>query len=252
MKAIILAAGYATRLYPLTFNTPKPLLPVCGRPIIDYILDKIGELRGKSYIEKVYVVTNHKFARAFYDWHSVREGRLTRPPVEILDDGTAEEAGRLGAIGDIAFVIERERIDEDLLIIAGDNMFTYSLNDCAAVFESKGDCVAAKELDDVELLKSFAVAKLGDDNRVTELIEKPEAPASKFAVYATYFYKRDTLPLIGQYLKAGNKPDAPGYFVQWLYKRKPVYAYIMDGECYDIGTPKAYHDIQELIKNTKL
>jgi len=245
MKAIILAAGYATRLYPLTLSVPKPLLPICGKPLIDYILDKIGEL---DCVDTVYAVTNHKFAAAFYDWERKRESGRGGKPVVILDDGTEDEASRLGAIGDINFVIERERIDDDLLIIAGDNMFTYSLKNCAAFFEKTGDCIVAKEIEDIEILKAVAVAALGPDGLVLDLIEKPAVPASRFGIFATYFYRRETLPLFRQYLEAGNKPDAPGYFVQWLYKRKPVYAWIMDGECYDIGTPKAYEEIQEIFK----
>jgi len=242
MKAIILAAGYATRLYPLTLSTPKPLLPICGKPLIDYILEQIGEL---DCVDAVYVVTNHKFASAFRGWESGHGGRK---PVKILDDGTADEASRLGAIGDIDFVIKRERIDDDLLIIAGDNIFTYSLKNCAAFFEKMGDCIVAQETEDIEILRSVAVATLGPDGRVLDLIEKPAAPPSKFGIFATYFYKRETLPLFAQYLEGGNKPDAPGYFVQWLHKRKPVYAWIMDGECYDIGTPKAYEEIQEIFR----
>jgi glucose-1-phosphate thymidylyltransferase len=239
MKALIMAAGYATRLYPLTLDRPKALLPIAGKPIIGYILDEINTIPD---IDKVYVVTNSKFYKHFCDWAN---GLSSGKPVEIIDDGTSTEETRLGGVGDIKFVIDRYAIDDDLMIIAGDNFFTYRLADYFAEYEKNPcDYVVAKEIDDVRQLRQFAVAELDADNRILNLIEKPSEPPSNIAVFATYTYRRDTLPLFERYFREGNNPDAPGYFVQWLHKIKPVYAWRMNGDCYDIGTQKAYDDIR--------
>ena len=234
MKAIILAAGYATRLYPLTLNKPKALLKVQGKAIIDYILAQINTVPD---IDRIFVVSNHKFANQFYDWAATAE---TGIPVKILDDGTVDEAGRLGAIGDIAYVLDHEHIDDDIVIIAGDNLFTFPLTEYRQFFADKNaDCVCVQRISDKEACKQLGIALLDDTGRVIDMEEKPAAPKSDCAVFATYMYKRETIPLIKQYLDEGNKPDAPGFFVSWLYKRKPVYAYIMNGKCYDIGTHEA-------------
>jgi len=243
MKAIILAAGYATRLYPLTINRPKALLPINGKPIIEYILDEIHTIPD---IDETFVVSNQKFYEHFEAWANTLKHTK---PVRILNDGTATEEDRRGAIGDIAFVLETCHVQDDIMVIAGDNFFTYRLKDCYDFYRKLGkDCVCAKPLPDVEELRRMAVATLAPDGRVIELHEKPENPQSNIAVYATYIYRADTLPLFFEYLAEGNKKDAPGYFVQWLYTRKDVYAYQFEGECYDIGTPKSYEEVQVLFQ----
>jgi len=241
MKAIILAAGYATRLYPLTKDNPKPLLPVAGRPMINYITNELETL---GALDMIYVVTNHKFAGRFYDWAKTYDGKKQ---IKIIDDGTTDEDSRLGAIGDINFCIESEAIDEELLIIAGDNLFTFSLRDYYDFYLKKGaDCVCAKRVSDYEYLKQLAVAVTDDAGRILELVEKPPAPPSNLGVYASYIYTKDTAGLFKTYLSEGNKPDAPGYFVQWLYKRRDVFVYVMDGECYDIGTHAMYDEVNQI------
>jgi glucose-1-phosphate thymidylyltransferase len=243
MKAIILVAGYATRLYPLTLNTPKPLLPVNGKAIIDYIVDEIVTVPA---IDSIIVVSNHKFAGNFEKWAADRNYGI---PITVLDDGTSTVDDRRGAIGDIYFAIKDRQLDDDVMIIAGDNLFTYKLADYYEFYKKVGgDCIVTKQLDDVSLLKQFAVAELDGNGRVLSLVEKPENPKSNIAVFAAYIYRRETLPLFDVYLEEGNQPDAPGFFVQWLYKRRDVYAYIMDGECYDIGTPKSYEEAQIIFK----
>lgn len=243
MKAIILAAGYATRLYPLTENMPKALLTINDKPIIDYIVDEINTI---DEVDSIYVVSNHKFIEHFYRWAKEASGKK---PIKVIDDGTTSEETRLGGIGDIQYVIDQEKIDDDAVIIAGDNFFTYKLKDYYNYYKEKNkDCVCGKKLQDVEQLKQFAVASIDEYGKIIELQEKPEHPKSDIGVYATYFYKRDTVPLFRKYLDEGNKPDAPGYFVQWLYIQKPVYVYEMQGECYDIGTHKSYQEVQEAFK----
>jgi len=234
LKAIILAAGYATRLYPLTLDKPKALLKIQGKPIIDYILDQISTV---SDIDQVFVVSNSKFAEQFRNWASTAQSRI---PIKVLDDGSADEASKLGAIGDIAFVIEKELIDEDIMVVAGDNLFTFPLSEYKQFFAEKGsDCVCVQRVEDREACKQLGIALLDETGRVINMEEKPEEPKSDCVVFAIYMYKRETIPLIKQYLDEGNKPDAPGNFVGWLYKRKPVYAYIINGKCYDIGTHEA-------------
>lgn len=241
MKAIILAAGYATRLYPLTCDRPKALLPVAGKPIINYIMD---ELETIDRIDTIYVVTNHKFADNFNLWAS--EYNCPKK-LKVIDDGTTNEDNRRGAIGDIQFVIEHENINEELMIIAGDNLFTFKLSKYMDFYiKTGGDCVCAKKVSDREALKELAVAVLDDDGRILSLVEKPEEPPSDIGVYAAYIYTQGTVGLFNVYLSEGNKPDAPGYFVQWLYKRKTVFAYVMDGECYDVGTHKSYDEVNKI------
>ena len=240
MIALILVAGYATRLYPLTMNMPKALLPINNKPIIDYIVDQIETI---DEVNEIIVISNHKFADNFYKW--AEETKFTKK-LSVIDDGTSTEETRRGAIGDILYAIDQKNIDDEILVIAGDNFFTYSLKDYYDYYRKiDKDCVCVKKFDNRELLKQFGVAVLDENGKVTEIEEKPEQPKSDTAVYATYMYKKDTVPMFRQYIDEGNKPDAPGYFLEWLYKRKEVYAYTFDGECYDIGTPESYRGVCE-------
>lgn len=240
MKAIILAAGYATRLYPLTLNMPKALLPINNKPIINYIVDQINTLDAVDYI---YVVTNAKFAQNFFNWQISINSQI---PVKVINDGTTQDGDKKGAIGDIQFVIDHEKINDDLIIIAGDNFFTFQLKDYYKfAMACQKDCACAKEFNDKNLLNQFAIALTDENNKLIDLEEKPQVPKSNLVVYANYIYRKQTLPLIKKYLQDGNIPDAPGFFLQWLYKRQDVYIYKIIGECYDIGTPKAYEDVQK-------
>ena len=238
MKAIILAAGYATRLYPLTLHSPKALLPINQKAIIDYIVEELNTIQE---IDAIYVVTNHRFADDFTTWAKTAPGKT---PIEVIDDGTTDDTNKKGAVGDIGFVIEQKQIDDELLVIAGDNFFTYSLRDYVNFYREKGhDCVCVKKWPNREELKQFGVALLDADGKVLDIEEKPAQPKSDTAVFATYLYKQDTVPLFAEYLAAGNNPDAPGNFPAWLYRRKDVYAYTFSGECYDIGTPESYREV---------
>jgi len=243
MKAIILVAGYATRLYPLTLNIPKPLIKVGSKVIIDYIVDEINTI---SDVDEIYVVSNHKFADDFNNWAKKRTNTV---PITVIDDGTVSEETRRGAIGDILYTIREKNIDDDLMVIAGDNLFTYKLKEYYDYFRQKDDdCVCVKQFDDMERIKQFGVVVVDDNNIITNLEEKPEYPKSNKAAFATYMYKKSTVKMFEQYIKEGNKPDAPGYFLQWLHKKKRVYAYIMNGECYDIGTHEALEEVRNLFE----
>lgn len=243
MKALILAAGYATRLYPLTKNQPKALLPVAGQTILSRIVDQLITLPDLS---EIIVVSNHRFIDHFSKWKRT-EGSTYDVPITLVDDFTTTDSDKLGAIGDIQFVLDRIPINEPLLVIAGDNLFTYPLITAWRVFrEFDEDMILAQEMEDRDELKRFAVAEIDENMHVISLEEKPEEPRSNLAVYATYFYRTETLPLFKQYLDEGGNPDAPGNFPAWLYKKKPVRVFLFDGECYDIGTHDAYRESQEI------
>jgi glucose-1-phosphate thymidylyltransferase len=221
MKALILAAGYATRLRPLTDSIPKQLLPVGGRPIVDWILDRVEE----TSAEEVHLVTNARFAEDFELWAKDKD-------VHIHSDGTTSNEDRLGAIGDIRFV----GLDDDLLVIAGDNLFDYSLADYEQYWrERDGSCVAVLDVKDPELAKKYGIVDVDENDRVTNFVEKPEHPPTTLCATATYLYKRDHARLVATYLDEGNPPDQPGNFVAWLHRREPVYAYRFEGGWYDIG-----------------
>ena len=242
MKAIILAAGYATRLYPLTKDMPKALLPVAGRTILDRLLDG---MRAIPEMDHIHLVTNHRFAPAFEKW---RQAAQTHCPITVHDDGTISNEDRLGAVGDIAFVLERARIDDDLFVAASDNLFTFPLSDFAADFRRHGrDLLLGTRIDDVDTLRRYAVATLDGENRVLSLVEKPQEPQSHIGICAIYLYRRDTVPLfpamISEYRATGKRPDAPGYFAEWLCKRKEVRVYLAGGECVDIGTVESYREV---------
>lgn len=241
MKAIILVAGYATRLYPLTKNTPKPLLTVGGKPIINYILEEINSL---DAVDSIFVISNHKFAKNFEEWAA---NTPNPKPITVIDDGTDSDETKRGAIGDILYTIEQGNIDDDVVIIAGDNLFTYSLKEYYDFYNEKGaDCVCVKQFDDMEMIKQLGVVLMDENNKVLDLEEKPQQPKSNKAAFATYMYTKDTVKMFKEYLDEGNSPDAPGYFLQWLHKKKPVYGYVMNGECYDIGTHKALEEVRAI------
>jgi glucose-1-phosphate thymidylyltransferase len=226
MNAIILAAGYATRLRPLTDTWAKELLPVGGRPIIDRIVDSLSAV---DEIEAVHVVTNSRKADGFHAWAEGRE-------VIVHDDGTTSNEDRLGAIGDMQFVIDRAGLDDDLLVIAGDNLFDFSLADYVAFWRGKdGSAIAVYEHPVRELVREYSVVELDQDDRVVGFEEKPEQPASNLISIATYIYHRAHLALLYAYLAEGNPPDQPGFFIAWLYSRAPVYGYRFSGEWLDIG-----------------
>jgi len=237
MKALILAAGYATRLRPLTDDVPKMLLPLAERPMLDYLVDRLREV---DDLDEIHLVTNARFADAFRDW--------APEDVTVHDDGTTSNEDRLGAIGDIAFAIERAGLEgEDLLIVAGDNLIGYSLAQFVDFWRGKdGSAIAVRDLGDRELLKQYGVVELDDDDRVVGLEEKPSEPKSDLAATAAYLYRAEHLARLPGYLAEGNPPDAPGNFMVWLHTREPVYGYRAEGEWHDIG------DLQQLLEADNL
>lgn len=241
MKCIFLCAGYATRLFPLTENFPKALLKVGGRALLDYILDEVNSL---DEIDEIYLVTNAKYTPHFESWAKEKNNIK---PITVINDGTYTNDDRLGAIGDINFTIEKCNINDDVLIIAGDNLFTFKLREFLDFYKAKNaPSVCVREETDINLLKRVGVAVLDDSNKILDFEEKPAEPKSKYAVYAEYIYPKEILPVFKEYLAEGNSNDAPGNFVAYLYKKMPTYAYPFKGECYDVGTHDALAYVNEI------
>jgi glucose-1-phosphate thymidylyltransferase len=231
MQAIILAAGYATRLYPLTLNRPKPLLDVGGRPMIEYIIEKIEEV---GEIGEINVVTNQKFYNSFREWQS---HLMSKKTIRIINDQTTSNEDRLGAIGDVLFVIDKKKIQEDILVVAGDNLFDFSLQDVMEVYRSKrADCIALFDVGDKELAKQYGIVEIDSDGKVVGFYEKPHEPPSTLCSTGVYVFTRSTVSDIRRYVNEGGDRDKTGHFVEWLFKKRPVYSYVSKKRWYDIGS----------------
>ncbi len=232
MKGLILAAGYATRLWPLTKNKPKPLLDVKGKTMLEHIIKHFTEING---ITAVYIITNEKFHHDFEDFV---EGFKFPIPIKVINDMTASNEERLGAVGDMKYAIKEAKIDDDLLVIAGDNLFEYRLADFHKFFAQKGhSVVACKDMGSLdEVREKFGVAELSPDARIIGFEEKPKEPKSQLASTACYIFTRQDLKEIDHYIEAGNKPDNAGDFVAWLSRHKPVYGFVFKEKWYDIGS----------------
>jgi glucose-1-phosphate thymidylyltransferase len=229
MKALILAAGYATRLYPLTLNFPKPLLKVGGRPIVEHIIAKIAG----AGADEIFIVTNDKYYPHFLDWSGSFRSNV---PVKIINDGTKSNEDRLGAVGDINFVITNENIQEDLMIIAGDNLFEFDIKDLAALSGKKNSsAIAARDINDFEAAKRFGVLALGKDNKIVEFAEKPAQPKSTLVSTACYVLKKEDVEELKKCFKE-MKPDNLGDFITYLISKKDVYAYVFSEQWFDIGS----------------
>lgn len=241
MECILLAAGYATRLYPLTKDRPKALLMLGSKTILDRVCEKIEEV---PEVNNIYIVTNHRFASQFEDWAKTYTGKKH---IKVLDDGTTDNDNRLGAIGDMHYVLKKEKINDEILVMASDNVFDFSLNEMVQMYRDKNcDLISAHYVEDLEDLRQMGVVELGEDNLVAGFVEKPSEPKTHYGAPPFYFYKKETLALIDRYLDEGNNPDAPGHFIPWLIKQTPVYAYTFDVMTIDIGTPKTYAEAQKL------
>jgi glucose-1-phosphate thymidylyltransferase len=249
MKVLILAAGYATRLYPLTLTQPKPLLTVAGQPMIEYVLDNLAPIGG---IDRVYVVTNAKFADHFQKWSDLYRATKSKLDFTIVNDGSTDDSNKLGAIGDINLVVTREKIDDDLIVVAGDNLFSQSLEDFGRCCRSKNAPVlAVYDVGNLEEIKKYNSITLDATGKITFFEEKPKAPTSTLTGIALYYYPKATLPMIKQYVADGNNPDQPGRLVQWLYPRTPVYTWTVPGIWYDIGSKESLEEANRIFAKLK-
>jgi len=249
MNALILAAGYATRLYPLTLNKAKPLLAVGGKPIVEWVVDNLTNIPD---LETVYIVTNNKFAADFQAWSE--EYRRKHPvfKFKVLNDGSTSDKDKLGAIGDINFVVTRENLAQSsLLVVAGDNLFTESLANFVACAKGTDATVAVYDVGDAEAIKNYGNITVDADGIITRFEEKPQRPQGTLAAIAIYYYSPAVLSLLTTYLAAGNNPDQPGRFVQWLYTRKPVKTCQITGQWLDIGSKETLEKADKLLATSK-
>ena len=240
MKTIILAGGYATRLLPITEDRPKPLLPVAGRPIIEYIFAS-GSLPGRPIVS-----TNRRFVSQLETWQA-KSGW----DVELVAEETTREEEKLGTVGAMAFLVQRLGIDEDILVVGGDNIFEFSIEELLAAYHGR-PLVALFNLKDLERVRGRYGVAIVEDDRIVDFQEKPQQPKSTLASTACYVYPKQVLPLISEfYEKAEAGKDAPGYFNEWLLKRKglPIDPFIFDTGWYDIGDRASYIEANQHVGN---
>jgi glucose-1-phosphate thymidylyltransferase len=244
MKAVILAAGYATRLYPLTHKTPKPLLPVAGRPMIEYVFDSLAPIRE---IEHIYVVINQKFLRDFKVWAADYRMHRAKHKFTLFNDGSTDHSDKLGAIGDLHLTLARKKIEDDVIVVAGDNLFSKTLEGFGKFCRTRREPVlGVYDVGNLEDIKRYNSIGIDDDSRITFFEEKPKHPTSTLTGVALYFYPEKTLPLIHQYVAEGNNPDQPGRLVQWLYPRVPFHTWRVPGTWHDIGSKETLEEVNRI------
>ena len=245
MNALILAAGYATRLYPLTLDKAKPLLVVGGKPIIEWVVDN---LVGVPDLDAIYVVANDKFAADFEAWSERYQKQHPEFKFKIINDGSTSDDDKLGAIGDMNFVVTRENLAQSsLLIIAGDNLFTESLANFVNCARGTDATVAVYDVGDLEAIKKYGNITVDAAGIITRFEEKPKKPQGTLAAIALYYYSHAVLSLLTTYLAAGNNADQPGRFVQWLYTLKPVKTFEIKGKWLDIGSKETLESEDKIL-----
>ncbi|MDZ7334557.1 MAG: nucleotidyltransferase family protein [candidate division KSB1 bacterium] len=233
MKCILLCAGYATRLYPLTLNTPKHLLKVGEKAILDYVIEKLP----MEHIDQIYLVTNNKFYQNFVAWRDQLKPKL---PIMVLNDQTMSNEDRLGSMGDVLFVIEQTQFDDDFLLISADNLFNFDLTPMLGPFFEGRNIVALYDVQTIEEAKKMGIPTLNSEGVITHLIEKPENPSSTLSSIGIYLFHREVIQLLRQYIEEGHSPDKVGDFISWLCQKIPLYTHRYDGPndlWLDIGTP---------------
>lgn len=245
MNVLILAAGYATRLYPLTEKKAKPLLDVAGKPMMEWVIDNLAPIDG---IEKVYVVTNNKFAADFQAWADSYNSTHAKLTFEIINDGSSSDSDKLGAIGDINLVVSRAGLsNSDLIVVAGDNLFSESLQDFGRFCqERKQPVLGVYDVGSTEEAKKYGVVAVDANGVITSFEEKPSAPKSTLIGIALYYYPAETVSMFATYIAAGNNPDQPGRFVQWLYQRSPVATWEVPGTWFDVGSKETLEEANRI------
>jgi glucose-1-phosphate thymidylyltransferase len=235
MKAVVLAGGYATRMWPITKHRPKMFLPVGEGTVIDVIFE---DLEADERIDEVFVSTNERFAETFEEF--LATAPYEKPTLSVEE--TVEEDEKFGVVGALAQLIDREGVEDDLVVIAGDNLLSFDVSEFVDFFESKGTpCLAAYDVGSKQRARSYGLVQL-DGDRVVDFQEKPDDPQSTLVSIACYAFPAETLPDFDTYLADGNNPDEPGWFMQWLQERGTVHAFTFDGAWFDIGTPESYLD----------
>ena len=238
MKCLILAAGYATRLYPLTENFPKPLLKVGEKTILDWLVDDIDTL---GLVDEYVVISNHRYAACFDAWAAGKPQKIT-----VVDDGTSTNETRLGAVKDVQFAIDRLELDDDMLVVAGDNVLDFSLTKFITYALAKGtSCVMRYHEPEEKKLQKCGVALVDENDLVLSLEEKPAEPRSHWATPPFYFYTRQDAQLVRVGIAQGCGTDAPGSYIAWLCTQAPVHSMEMPGRRYDVGNLESYRQVQE-------
>ena len=238
MKCMILAAGYATRLYPLTENFPKPLLEVGGKTILDWLVDDIGTA---GLVDEYVVISNHKYAHHFENWANTKAVKVT-----VVDDGTSSNETRLGAVKDIQFAIEKLGIDDDMLVIAGDNVLSFSLTHFVRYAKEKGtSCIMRYFEGEEKKLQKCGVVQIDEQDRILGMEEKPAQPKSNWCCPPFYYYTREDASLVAKGIEAGCGIDAPGSYIAWLCTQTPVHAMEMPGKRFDVGNLESYEKIRK-------
>ncbi len=241
MICVLLAAGYATRMYPLTENFPKPLLEIKGKTILDWIVDDLAE---GGRIERFVVVSNHRFIGHFSKWVDLK--RSQGLVMDLLDDGSTTNDNRLGAVKDIQFAIEELGLSDDLLVLAGDNLTDFSFNSFVDYFREKGtSCIMRYRVPGLKGPCKFGVCTIDGDGKVLSMVEKPQIPESEWAVPPFYVYARSDLHLFRLGIEGGCKTDAPGSFIEWLCRQTVVHAFEMPGQRFDVGSIEGYERIRQ-------
>jgi glucose-1-phosphate thymidylyltransferase len=244
MNVLILAAGYATRLYPLTLNKAKPLLDVAGKPMIAWVVDN---LRGTEGLEPVDIVTNSKFAKDFEQWANEYGAAHPEFQFKIINDGSTSDDDKLGAIGDINLVLTREQISgTDLVIVGGDNLFSESLSGFVKSARGSEAAVAVYDVGDLEEIKKYNNLEVDKDGVIIHFEEKPKQPMNTLTAIALYYYSANVLADFPTYIAAGNNPDQPGRFIQWLYPRKPVKTVRISGKWFDVGSKETLEEANKI------
>ena len=243
MKCLILAAGYATRLYPLTENFPKPLLKVGEKSILDWLVDDLVET---TDIDEFVVISNHKFATHFEEWKNSKE-KTRFYEITVIDDGTSTNESRLGAVKDIQLAVEKLKLTDDLLVMAGDNVLDFSLYKFVEFAKKKGtSCVMCHEENELKKQQKTAIITVNKNDLITFYEEKPKEPKGNLAVPPFYCYRSVDVKRIQEALDSGCGYDAPGSFAAWLSKQTPMHAYKMPGKRYDIGDINSYEYVKSV------
>ncbi len=252
MKALILAAGYGTRLYPLTKEYPKPLLPIAGRPIVEYIAEKLVKVKDLS---EIVVVTNDKFYPHFLEWTNAFEKQCgSSQRIKVINDGTKTQQDRLGAIGDICFALEKEHIQEDIVVFGGDNLFEESVDDFVSFSLNKKPQVSIGiyDIGKKGLAQKYGVVQIDGDGKLVGFAEKPPEPQSSLIATCLYYIPEGKLRCFKEYTHdAQNEKDASGSFISWLSKKDAVYGFVFKKHWYDIGDPQVYQEADRIFATLK-
>jgi glucose-1-phosphate thymidylyltransferase len=234
-----MCGGFAKRMAPIANGTPKALLPVAGKPVIQYIIDRLGPI---GEVEKILISTNKRFEGQFRDFLS---GCKPCKGMELVVEPALSEGEKLGSIGALRFLIERGGIDDDLMVINGDNLFKFGLRGFVDFYKARGGTVVGVyDVRKIDEAKKLGIVEIDKSKRIVGFEEKPEKPKSTLASTGIYIYPKNILKLILEYLKQGNSPDAPGYFLAWLYRRQPVYGFVFREQWFDIGSPETYREAE--------